>query len=127
VVSRIARSVPVTVNDVLDGHVQLDLDCLDRLYLHGYLGQLQVGGQVIQFLQHRGYPVPSPACLQQIGDAFRRPVASFAEANRIPVVTLRAAHFADWGGCSPALACPVAGRSGAGGGLGVGCLDVEVG
>jgi hypothetical protein len=83
--------VPVTVSDVLDGHVQLDLDCLGRLYLHGYLGQLQVGGQVIQFLQHRGYRVPSPACLQQIGDAFRRRVASFAEANHIPVVTLRAA------------------------------------
>jgi hypothetical protein len=90
-VSRISRSVPVTVNDVLDGHVQLDLDCLDRLYLHGYLGRLQVGGQVIQFLQHRGYPVPSPACLQQIGDAFRRRVASFAEANHVPVVTLKAA------------------------------------
>jgi hypothetical protein len=35
-VSRISRPVPVTVNDVLDGHVQLDLDCLDRLCLHGY-------------------------------------------------------------------------------------------
>ena len=69
----------------------LDLQCLDRLYLHGYLGQLQVGGQVIQFLNHRGYPVPSPACLQQIGDAFRRKVASFAEANHIPVVPLKAA------------------------------------
>ena len=54
-------------------------------------GQLQVGGQVIQFLNHRGYPVPSPACLQQIGDAFRRKVASFAEANHIPVVPLKAA------------------------------------
>jgi hypothetical protein len=90
-VSRITRSVPVTVNDVLDGHVALDLQCLDRLYLHGYLAPLQVGGQVIQFLSHRGYPVPSPACLQQIGDAFRRRVASFAEANHIPVVTLKAA------------------------------------
>jgi hypothetical protein len=90
-VSRFTRSVPVTVNDVLDGHVALDLQCLDRLYLHGYLGQLQVGGQVIQFPGHRGYPVPSPACLQQIGDAFRRRVASFAEANHIPVVTLKAA------------------------------------
>ena len=89
--SRLKRSVPVTVNDVLDGHAALDLECLDRLYLHGYLGQLQVGGQVIQFLNHRGYPVPSPACLQQIGDAFRRRVASFAEANHIPVVPLKAA------------------------------------
>lgn len=90
-VSRFTRSVPVTVNDVLDGHVALDLQCLDRLYLNGYLAQLQVGGQVIQFLSHRGYPVPSPACLQQIGDAFRRRVASFAEANHIPVVPLKAA------------------------------------
>src|SRR6266851_9789559 len=90
-VSRFTRSVPVTVNDILDGHVALDLQCLDRLYLHGYLARLQVGGQVIQFLQHRGYPVPSPACLQQIGDAFRRRVASFAEANHIPVVPLKAA------------------------------------
>ena len=34
--SRIKRLVPVTVNDVLDGHVALDLECLDRLYLNGY-------------------------------------------------------------------------------------------
>jgi hypothetical protein len=38
--SRIMREVPVTVNDVLDGHVKLDLECLDRVYLHGYLGRL---------------------------------------------------------------------------------------
>jgi hypothetical protein len=57
--SRITRSVPVSVNDVLEGHVKLDLDCLDRVYLNGYLARLQVGGQVIQFLNHRGYPVPS--------------------------------------------------------------------
>jgi hypothetical protein len=88
--SRVRRVVAVTVGDVLDGHVALDLDCLDRLYLHGYLARLQVGGQVVQFLRHRGFPVPSPACLQQIGDTFRRRVASFAEANHIPVVPLKA-------------------------------------
>jgi hypothetical protein len=89
--SRIKRLVPVTVNDVLDGHAALDLDCLDRVYLHGYLGRLQVSGQLVEFLKHRGYPIPSGACLQQIGDAFRRRVASFAAANHIPVVTLKAA------------------------------------
>jgi len=87
--SRLVRVNPVTVNDVLDGHVDLDLECLDRLYLNGYLAQLQVGGQVVQFLRHRGFPVPSPACLQQIGDAFRRSVACYAEANHIPVVVLK--------------------------------------
>ncbi|HLQ55430.1 MAG TPA: hypothetical protein VK162_14315 [Streptosporangiaceae bacterium] len=79
------------MNDVLDGHVKLDLQCLDRLYLHGYLGRLQVSGQLVQFLKHRGYPIPSAACLQQIGDAFRRRVASFADANHIPLVPLKAA------------------------------------
>jgi len=87
--SSLVRANPVTVNDVLDGHVKLDLECLDRVYLHGYLGQLQVGGQVVQFVRHNGFPVPSPACLQQIGDGFRRSVASFADANHIPVVRLK--------------------------------------
>ena len=77
----------VTVNDVLDGHVGLDLECLDRIYLNGYVPNLQVGGQVVSFLTaHLGYPIPSPAILEKIGTAFRRAVASFAEANRIPVV-----------------------------------------
>ena len=45
----------VTVNDVLDGHVVLDLECLDRIYLNGYVPNLQVGGQVVSFLtQHLG-------------------------------------------------------------------------
>jgi hypothetical protein len=63
----VKRLVPVTIGDVLDGHLALDLDCLDRLYVRGYLARLQVGGRVVQFLKHRGYPVPSPACLQQMG------------------------------------------------------------
>ena len=77
----------VTVNDLLDGHVVLDLQCLDRIYLNGYVPNLQMGGQVVSFLtQHLGNPIPSPAILEKIGTAFRRAVASFAEDNRIPVV-----------------------------------------
>ena len=40
----------VTVNDLLDGHVVLDLQCLDRIYLNGYVPNLQVGGQVVTFM-----------------------------------------------------------------------------
>jgi hypothetical protein len=77
----------VTVNDVLDGHVVLDMECLDRIYLNGYVPNLQMGGQVVSFLtQHLGNPIPSPAILEKIGTAFRRAVASFAEDNHIPVV-----------------------------------------
>ena len=77
----------VTVNDVLDGHVGLDVECLDRVYLNGYVPNLQVGGQVVSFMtQHLGCPIPSPAIMEKIGTAFRKAVASFAEADHIPVV-----------------------------------------
>jgi hypothetical protein len=89
--SRLSRSNLVTVNDMLTGHVKLDLECMDRMYFNGYVPNLQVGGQVVLFLRHRGFPIPSPACMQQIGDTFRRAVDSFARSNTIPVVKLKAA------------------------------------
>lgn len=77
----------VTVNDLLDGHVGLDIECLDRIYLNGYVPNLQVGGQVVSFMaQHLGYPIPSPAIMEKIGTAFRRAVRDFADTNHIPVV-----------------------------------------
>jgi hypothetical protein len=30
----------VTVNDVLEGHVALDIQCLDRIYLNAYVPKL---------------------------------------------------------------------------------------
>ena len=42
----VVMSEIVTVNDVLDGHTRLDVECLDRIYLNGYVPTLQVGGQV---------------------------------------------------------------------------------
>jgi len=77
----------VTVNDVLDGHVQLDLECLDRIYLNGYVPCLQVGGQVVSFMtRHLGMPIPSPAILEKIGTAFRRAVNTFAQQHQVPMV-----------------------------------------
>ena len=77
----------LTVNDVLAGHVTLDIECLDRVYLNGYVPNLQVGGQVVNFLtRHRGNPIPSPALMAQIGDRFRDRVDRFAAGNHIPVV-----------------------------------------
>jgi hypothetical protein len=75
------------VNDVLDGHVTLDLECLDRVYLNAYVPNLQVAGQVVVFLtQHLGQPIPSPAAFTRIGERFRAAVARFAAEHEIPVV-----------------------------------------
>ena len=77
----------VTVNDILDGHVSLDIECLDRIYLNGYVPNLQVGGQVVSFMtRHLGCRIPSPAIMEKTGTRFRRDVKAFAEANQIPVV-----------------------------------------
>ena len=72
----------VNINDVLDGHVALEVECVDRLYLNAYVPNLQVGGQVKRFLeQHLGNPIPSPAIIEKIGNRFRRDVKAFAAAN----------------------------------------------
>jgi hypothetical protein len=77
----------VTVNELLDGRVGLDIECLDRIYLNAYVPILQSSGQVVAFLtRHLGYPFPSPALFNKIGQRFRAAVAVFAEAEDIPVV-----------------------------------------
>jgi hypothetical protein len=77
----------VRVNEVLGGHVALDIECLDRVYLNAYVPILQSSGQVVAFMtQYLGLPIPSPALFDKIGQRFRRSVASFAEANGIPWV-----------------------------------------
>jgi hypothetical protein len=75
----------ITVNDVLDGHVALDIECLDRIYLNAYVPILQASSQVVAFLSgHLGFPFPSPALFRQMGDRFRKAVMSFSDANDIP-------------------------------------------
>jgi hypothetical protein len=75
------------VNDALDGHVVLEIECLDRIYLNAYVPNLQVGGQVVSFLTaHLGNPIPSPAIFHKIGDRFRAAVAGYVEREHIPVV-----------------------------------------
>jgi len=80
----------VTVPELLDGHAVLDIECLDRVYLNGYVPSLQAGGQVIGFLHsHLGMKIASPAVLEQIGTRFRQAVARFAENNDIPLIKFK--------------------------------------
>ncbi|MGZ8803257.1 MAG: hypothetical protein ACXWZL_11785 [Mycobacterium sp.] len=75
------------VSDLLDAHVALDVQCLDRIYLNGYVPTLQTSGQVWWFFtKHLGFPIASPAIMEKIGSRFRRSVSGFAEDNHIPMV-----------------------------------------
>jgi hypothetical protein len=50
----------VTAADMVAGHVVLDISCLDRLYLTGYVAKLQTPGRVVYFpLDHHGKPIAS--------------------------------------------------------------------
>ncbi len=38
-----------TIPELLDGHVTLEVECLDRLYLNGYIERLATPGGLVTF------------------------------------------------------------------------------
>ena len=81
----------VTAAEVVAGHVRLDISCLDRVYLNGYVAKLQTAGGVVWFFrEHRGKPIVSPALFEPIGEKFRREVRDWAQAGGVPVIRFRA-------------------------------------
>ena len=80
----------VNINDLLDDHVTLDLECLDRIYLNAYVPNLQVAGQVVAFMRdHLSKPIPSPSIMEKMGNRFRKAVEAFAEEHDIPVIRFK--------------------------------------
>jgi hypothetical protein len=75
-----------TIPDLLDGHITLEVECLDCLYLNGYIGRLATGPGLSMFMRFQlGKPVPSPVVLGQVSENFRGPVKKLAEREDIPV------------------------------------------
>src|SRR5579859_7783458 len=86
-----AGPVVVTAADMVAGHVRLDISCLDRVYLNGYVARLQAPGGVVYFFrEHRGKPVVSPALFEPMGEKFRREIKDWAQANGIPLIRFKA-------------------------------------
>ena len=82
---------PVTAAQMVAGHVGLDISCVDRLYLNGYVPGLQTPGGVVYFLhQVRGHPIASPALFEKIGTAFRAQMRAWAAGQDIPVIRFTA-------------------------------------
>lgn len=75
-----------SIPELLDGHVTLEVECLDRLYLSGYIGKLATGFGLVKFMRDQlQKPVPSPVVLGQITEKFREAVKALAEREQIPV------------------------------------------
>src|SRR5256885_16891348 len=80
-----------TIPELLDGHITLEVECLDRLYLNGYIGKLATGTGLSMFMRFQlGMPVPSPVVLGRISERFREAVKAQAEREDIPVYQFKA-------------------------------------
>lgn len=78
------------IDDLIRDHITLEVECIDRLYLNGYIPSLQTGGQLVNFMiEHLKQPIPSPALLGKITCRFVDHVKRFAEKKDIPLI-----HFA---------------------------------
>ena len=85
------RPAVVTAADMVAGHVTLDISCLDRIYLNGYIAKLQTSGGVVYFFNdHRGKRIVSPALFEPIGAKFRKDMGDWAQANGVPVIRFKA-------------------------------------
>jgi hypothetical protein len=75
-----------SIPELLHDHVTLEVECLDRLYLNGYIGRLATSGGLVTFMQQQlGKPIPSPVVLGQVTEKFRDAVKAQAEQQQIPV------------------------------------------
>ena len=80
-------SVAHSVAEVLRGHVTLELECIDRMYLNACVPKLQYDEGVSRFFRfHRGHRFASSALMEPITRAFVAEIQSFALAEGIPIV-----------------------------------------
>jgi hypothetical protein len=73
------------VASLLRDEVSLTVDCVDRIFLQGWVPKLQSVGQVCRFLLDRGYWIPSSAAMGKIGDAYVRKIKRYARTHDVPV------------------------------------------
>lgn len=79
-----------TVAEVLNDHVTLEIEGIDRMYLNLYVPILQSPRGVGHFwINHRGHRFASSALMAPMTEAFVRSIDRFAEAEGIPVVSFK--------------------------------------
>jgi hypothetical protein len=75
-----------TISELLDKHVTLEVECLDRLYLNGYIGKLATAGGLVGFMRSQlEKPIPSPVVLGQVSERFREAVRAQGERDHLPI------------------------------------------
>jgi len=77
----------LTIKDVLSNKLTLDLECVDRVYLNGYVKNLQLPGGLITFMREQmNCPIPSPIVLPRVTKVFREAVEQYAVDHGLQIV-----------------------------------------
>jgi len=80
-------SLPRTIADVIDKHLTLELESLDRVYLNVYQPNLQTPRAVFQFLRNQyGQGAVSSHQMKRITERFLQSIDKFAYQNDIPII-----------------------------------------
>lgn len=78
------------VAEIIKEHVTLEVACVDRLYLNGYVPKLQSSGGVVSFLtQARQQPIASPAVFGQITARFTARLRAWCAERNVPVIEFK--------------------------------------
>ena len=75
-----------TVLSLLRDRVTLRVCSVDRIFLQGYVPKLMSEGMVVRFLLDRGFPIPSPSLLGDIGRRYVAAIERFAAEGEVPLV-----------------------------------------
>ncbi len=77
--------LPPSVAEILQSHVTLEIEGIDRMYLNVYVPKLQYPSGVAAFLRyHRGAQFASSVLLQPISDAFVAKMEAFTKERQLP-------------------------------------------
>jgi hypothetical protein len=83
-------SLPRSVAEVLNEHVTLEVEGIDRMYLNVYVPQLQREQGVASFFRfHRGHQFASSVLMDPISKAFVAALEVFARREQVPVIQFR--------------------------------------
>lgn len=75
-----------TIRSLLRDRVTLQVRSVDRIFLQGYVPKLTSEGMVVRFLLDRGFPIPSPSLLGEIGRRYVAEIERFAAEREIPLI-----------------------------------------
>lgn len=76
----------LTVKEVLQDKISLDIESVDRVYLNGYVKYLQMAGGVVNFIrEQKELPIPSPKVLYEMTQSYHQAVKAFAQREGLEI------------------------------------------